>query len=313
MRLSHTVLTVGIVVATTLPLAGTASARETTVTGRITATDYSTASPTLVTLDPASGSVTGTFAQGAEDGVLAPKGAEVAYIHRDDTCLPQPEGCMYARDLVVAEADGTGQRVLVEGVQPETGEAPEVARPDWSPDGKRIVYDSPRGLEWIKADGTGHEVLTSTGLYGTFSPDGKSIAFLRSTRYETGDGWEYGTDVWVMDTATRQVRQLTTGHDVSSTPVDWSPDGQRIVHATDYGLRVLDVTTGTGTDLQSGWPSPLSGVQAPVFSPDGTRIAFSATDEFTYTHGTYVVDAADGGNLQVLTDRPVRLTDWLDR
>ncbi|WP_406724284.1 DPP IV N-terminal domain-containing protein [Streptomyces sp. GD-15H] len=314
MLLRRAVLTVGIVVAAGLPTTGTAAAGQGPAPdGRITATDYSSSSPALVSLDPVSGDIIGTFAQNAEEGVLAPKGSTVAYIQRDDTCIPQTEGCMYARNLVLAQADGSDQHVLVQGVAPETNEAPYVGHPDWSPDGKRIVYHSPRGLEWINSDGTGHEVLTTTGGAGTFSPDGKSIAFIRTTEYETADGWEYGGDVWVMDTTTRQVRQISTVRDALSTPVDWSPDGHRIVYVTENGLNVVDVATGAVTELQSGWTSPLSGIRGPVFSPAGTQIAFSAMDDFDYTLSTYVVDAADGRNRQMLTGPSVIPTDWLRR
>ena len=214
---------------------------------------------------------------------------------------------MYARDLVIAAADGSDRRVLADGVQPEDATAPYVGHPDWSPSGKRIVYDSPRGLEWIATDGTGAEVLTS-GSRGTFSPDGRSVSFLKATSYETPTGWEYGSDVYILDLVTREVRAVSTDHQAWSTPADWSPDGQRVVHSTGHGLRITDVATGVSTEPQ--WPMPLSGIQNPVFSPDGTRIAFTAVDDSTGTGGVYVVDAADGGNLRVLTDRPVTLTDW---
>ncbi|MEV6703038.1 DPP IV N-terminal domain-containing protein, partial [Streptomyces sp. NPDC051453] len=301
MLFKHVVLAVGVVVAAGLPTAGTAGAEQGTAAGRITATGYSSGSPALVSLDPVSGDVIRTFALNAEDGVLSPKGSTVAYIQRDDTCIPQTEGCMYARNLVVADGDGSGQHVLVRGIAPETNEAPYVGHPDWSPDSKRIVYDSPRGMEWIKSDGTGQEVLTTTGGAGTFSPDGQSIAFVRTTTYETADGLENGRDVWVMDIATRQVHQISTTHNARSTPVDWSPDGQRIVYATENGLNAVNVATGAVTELQSSWVTPLSSIQGPVFSPDGTRITFSAMDDGDYSHSTYVVDAADGKNLQVLT------------
>ncbi|MFF1258794.1 MULTISPECIES: DPP IV N-terminal domain-containing protein [unclassified Streptomyces] len=313
MLFKHVVLAVGVVVAAGLPTAGTAAAEQGTAAGRITATGYSSGSPALVSLDPVSGDVIRTFAQNAEDGVLSPKGSTVAYIQRDDTCVPQTEGCMYARNLVVADVDGSDQHVLVRGIAPETNEAPYVGHPDWSPDSKRIVYDSPRGMEWIKSDGTGQEVLTTTGGAGTFSPDGQSIAFVRTTTYETAEGWETGRDVWVMDIATRQVHQISTTHNARSTPVDWSPDGQRIVYATENGLNAVNVATGTVTELQGSWATPLSSIQGPVFSPDGTRITFSAMDDGDYSHSTYVVDAADGKNLQVLTDQAVAPTDWLSR
>lgn len=313
MLLKRAALAVAIVVAAGLPTAGTAAAEQGTPAGRITATGYSSGSPALVSLDPVSGDVIGTFAQNAEDGVLSPKGSTVAYVQRDDTCIPQTEGCVYARNLMVANSDGSDQHVLVRGIAPETNEAPSVERPDWSPDGKRVLYDSPRGLEWVRSDGTGQEVLTTSGGAGTFSPDGRSIAFVKTTAYETADGWENGRDVWVMDIATRQVHQISTVRNALSEPVDWSPDGQRIAYVTENGLSTVHVATGAVTELQSSWTIPLSSVRGPVLSPDGTRVAFSATDDFDHTRRTYVVDAADGRNLQVLTDQAATPTDWLNR
>ncbi|WP_327189886.1 hypothetical protein [Streptomyces xinghaiensis] len=310
MLFRRTVLTAALVVAAGLPMAGTAAAEQKPAAGWITATDYSSGSPALAALDPVSGDIAGPFVQNAEDGVLSPKGSAVAYIQRDDTCIPQDEGCMYARNLVVADTDGSDQRVLVQGIRPETGEAPYVGHPDWSPDGRRIVYHSPRGMEWVNTDGTGQEVLTTAGGAATFSPDGRSIAFVKTTRYETPDGWESARDVWVMDTATRQARQIGTAGNALSGPVDWSPDGQRIVYATEYGLSVVTVATGAVTELQSGWTTPLTGIRGAVFSPDGARIAFSAMDAFTYTRSTYAVDATDGRNSQVLTAQSVIPTDW---
>ncbi|QNS05400.1 TolB family protein [Streptomyces xanthii] len=312
MLLKRVVLTVGIVVAAGLPTAGTAVAGQESAAGRITVTDYSSGSPALVTLDPASGGVIRTLAQNAQEGVLSPKGSTVAFVQRDDTCIPQPEGCAYARNLVLAGSDGSDRRVLVPGIAPEANEAPYVALPDWSPDGKRIVYSSPRGMEWIRTDGTGQEVLTPAGGAGTFSPDGKTIAFVRTSTYETPDGWESGRDVWIMDVATREVRQVSTARDASSGPVDWSPDGQRIAYVTDNGLATVDVATGATTQLQNNWTTYLTGVQGPVFSPDGTRIAFSAVNTVDYTRSTYVAGATDGSDPQVLTSQGSTPTDWLE-
>lgn len=73
------------------------------------------------------------------------------------------------------------------------------------------------------------------------------------------------------------------------------------------------MATGAATELQNSWTTPLSNIQGAVFSPDGTQIAFSAVDDFDHTHSTYAVDAADGKNLQVLTDQAVTPTDWLSR
>ncbi|MFI2206934.1 hypothetical protein ACH47Z_40760 [Streptomyces sp. NPDC020192] len=311
MRFRYGVLTVTLAIATAVPLAGTAMADGSRGPGLLTATDYTTGTADMVALNPVSGSVTAVFAQGATDGVLSPDGSQVAYIHPESTCIPQPEGgCDYAQDLVVAGADGSNPHVLVAGIQPETNNAPYVAHPHWSPDGQRIVFDSPRGLEWVNTDGTGEQTLT-VGMRGTFSPDGRSLAFLKTTEYQAPDGtWQYGTDVYVMDTTSLEVRQITTSHDVWATPADWSPDGTRLAYTTQYGVHSVDVADGAVTDLNSGWTGPLSSLQNPVYSPDGTKIAFEGHDDLTGGNATYVMNAADGSGLRQLTDRPVLLTDW---
>lgn len=313
MHIKRAVLAAAIAGAAALSTAGTATAEPRTAASWIIATGYSSGSPALISLDPVNGDVIRTFAQDAEDGALSPKDSAAAYIQRGSTCIPQTEGCVYPRNLVVADGDGSDPHVLVRGIAPETNEAPYVGHPDWSPDGKRIVYFSPRGLEWIRSDGTGQEVLTAAGGAGTFSPDGQSIAFVKATAYETPDGWQYGRDVWVMDIATRQMHQISTARDAVSTPVDWSPDGTRVVYVTEAGLNTVDVATGAVTELHSSWVTSLSSVQGPVFSPEGTHIAFSATDDLEYTRSTYVADAADGKNLRVLTDQATTPTDWLSR
>ncbi len=88
---------------------------------------------------------------------------------------------------------------------------------------------------------------------------------------------EGGGRGYVLDLATREIRAVTTVHRAGPTPADRSPDGQRVVQSTGHGLRITDVATGAATEAQ--WPTPLSGSQNPVFSPDGSRIAFTAVDD----------------------------------
>lgn len=92
-------------------------------------------------MDPADGAVTHTVADGL-DGVYSPSGSQIAYIRYGDTCVPQAEGCTYRPDLVTATASGANQRVLAPGVESETGEV-YIANPDWAPNGKRVLFDTP--------------------------------------------------------------------------------------------------------------------------------------------------------------------------
>jgi Tol biopolymer transport system component len=83
------------------------------------------------------------------------------------------------RDVYVMNADGSGQRRLVQrGI-----------RPRWAPDGQLISFMSRRDDNWeiyvMNADGSGEKRLTRNPEYDAFpawSPDARKIAFVRNLR-----------------------------------------------------------------------------------------------------------------------------------
>ncbi|AZM46186.1 hypothetical protein DMB38_10465 [Streptomyces sp. WAC 06738] len=182
----------------------------------------------------------------------------------------------------------------------------------WAPDGERILFhtmrsDQTQRLEWIATDGTGREVLNTTGGHdAAFSPDGESLAFLTTTCWDTGEDNNCGRDLHVLHLASGKVSTLTTDHRGGEwTRPDWSADGRHIVYSTGYGLRSVDVSDGTFLDVRIpvyAW--------TPVFSPDGDRIAFTGQDDAS-TRKVYVVDATPGASATVLSDRQLDLRDWL--
>jgi hypothetical protein len=85
-------------------------------------------------------------------------------------------------ELVVLQADGSGERVLIDSSQQPSG--PE----DWSPDGSRILYNSTSSGQndvWVmKSDGSGKTNLTlDEGAHGTarWSPDATQIVLLNTS------------------------------------------------------------------------------------------------------------------------------------
>jgi Tol biopolymer transport system component len=82
----------------------------------------------------------------------------------------------------------------------------------------------------------------------------------------------------------------------------WSPDGARIVFATEHGTRPADIAVmeADGSARVTLVASPANDT-SPAFSPDGRRIAFSSDRDGSSE--IYVMDA-DGTNVQRLTQDP---------
>lgn len=121
--------------------------------------------------------------------------------------------------IVVANAEGKHARTITDvgGVAPQ-----------WSPDGRRIVYtsfaDGPGKIFVINADGTGNrqvegDVPKKAG-FGTWSLDGSRIAF-SSTRDMSCVGAEHvdcPRRVYTINADGTGVRQLQTGSDLDQYP-----------------------------------------------------------------------------------------------
>lgn len=167
--------------------------------------------------------------------------------------------------------------------------------PDFSPDGRRILYTSYRqgGPHlFVRELSSGSETRLTKGgtnIGGSWSPDGKEIIFSAS-----GEG---DTDIFRIDPTGEGKKNLTraTGIDVSPS---FSPDGSRIVFVSDrLGKPQLFVMNRDGSDqrrLTSGNTYSVS----PRWSPKGDRIVFSRQTESGFQIFTI---SPDGSNEVQLT------------
>lgn len=257
-------------------------------------------------LDPVTGQVGPQIANGA-DGVFAPNRTRVAYTRDTNPCAILVFGfCWETRDLLIADSTGAGERALIET------DSSNYFSPNWSPDGSRILYSfanppgDGQGLAWVRPDGSGSETLRFDGWFGRFSPDGNRIAYMDLI----------SSEIYVMNVTTRASTALTTGGtaNVNSAP-DWSSDGKRIAYTNSQGVYVVDARTGASVSLTQGSTAALSDFRNPVFSPDGSQIAFAASDNSALPEGEAVpriyVVSASGGQPRSIADQSGHLTDWV--
>jgi Tol biopolymer transport system component len=171
----------------------------------------------------------------------------------------------------------------------------------------------------IRPDGKGQTQLTNgPGFHfcPSYSPDGRSIAYCANV----SGSWE----IWTMRADGSKQRQLTHLGGFATFP-DFSPDGKTIAFGGTEGadehneIYAVDAKTGGGLHALTSCAGLEDGCfnDLPVWSPDGTRIAFM--------HGVYdpdldaVVDEqvwvmdADGGNPHPITTGSApkdQVPDW---
>jgi Tol biopolymer transport system component len=200
-----------------------------------------------------------------------------------------------------------------------TADSPHDQGPAWSPDGKQLAFESTRDGDWEIyvidiCDGcpTNPRRLThSPGLDASpsWSPDGTQLAFL-STR--TGE-----SEIYVMDVNGTVARRLTRHSRTDLQPPRWSPDGTQLafvsMRAGNWDVYVMDSVCG---NLPEGCEGHLLNLslhpaqdQYPVWSPDGTHIAFTSRRDGDFE--IYVVPSV-GGDARNLTNDPAEdtLPSW---
>jgi Tol biopolymer transport system component len=249
-------------------------------------------------------------------------------------------------DVFTMNPDGTDQTRL------NTDETHDT-RPDWSPDGHRIVVSSrlaaipptearPRRIFVMHGDGTCRTQLTD-GLYDTrpiWSPDARKIAFLRPT------GTFRASDIFVMNADGSGETQVTD-HKSRMASAAWSPDGGRFAFTAttqsgqipfDWRIFVVNADGTNATEIAPGgdpnWSPDAryiastgvfvmntdgthmtlikAGGSGPVWSPDGSKIAFTSSRD---GDAEIFVMNADGSDETQLTHNAVDdfVTSWQAR
>jgi dipeptidyl aminopeptidase/acylaminoacyl peptidase len=197
--------------------------------------------------------------------------------------------------LLIAHPDG-GETTFLAALSGTNSPLPGTGKDTaWSPDGKQIAFVSSTPGE-NAAEASGDPMVITRYLYKPDAGEG-------STRFNDNQRLH----IFVVDVASKQVRQLTQGN-YDEHSIDWSPDGKQLVFASNrepnqdeffnYDLFTLQLADNSIHRLTA----TESCEYEPLWSPDGKFILYRGTrrgltDRETTMEDTHVwIMNADGSN-----------------
>src|SRR5881628_158085 len=208
-------------------------------------------------------------------------------------------------EIYAMRPDGTERRRLTQNPVFDVA-------PDWSPDGRHIVFirvqidgtsggtPTHRSEIWVmNADGSGGRQLLATTAspeHPRWSPDGRRIAF---DDYDPSVGT---FRPYVMNADGSNVHALSSLAGNASS-VEWSPDGTQLLFLSNrappfsLAMYVMQVD-GSGERQLAGDAACNSNVDDPRWSPDGARIAYTC---YAQSGGAIYSIRADGTDPVLLT------------
>ena len=201
-------------------------------------------------------------------------------------------------DIWIAKTDGTHWQQLTFDGSGNEG-------PQWSPDGRLIVYSSTRGSSrshvWVMdMDGSNNRQLTFDPFGGArpaFHPDGNTIVFT-SNPPGAAIHWRTEANLWKTDLGGKTPERVTK-HDGLDFKANFSPDGQYLAYHTDqtetgkHNLAVIEWSGGAN----SRQPVSISGdewLHGPFWSFDNTHILVHGYLRDMTVARLYLVNAFSG-------------------
>lgn len=198
--------------------------------------------------------------------------------------------------------NGSGSSLVVVARSKARDLAPD-ARFDfsWSPDGRRIVFNTDAGLEIVNVISGRRSTVTAppagySDMSPKWSPAGGWIAFVRA--HSSVDAALY-----VVRPDGSGVRSLAGGTEASAVLyTDWSPDGRRLVFSTREGIFVTTASGGSRNRIAS------ASYQKPSWSPRGNEIAL--IEPVPNAYNVFLVHPDGRNRRRVFSSKRFLLLSW---
>jgi hypothetical protein len=224
------------------------------------------------------------------DPVWSPDGKQIAFVSN------RPTDTGGGQFVYVMNVDGSDVRQLTSDSSSQY--------PDWSDDGKVIVYSANADIYLIKADGSAPSVnLTNSPEEDTqpvISGDGRQIAWLSGTL----DHW----NLFVMNTDGNNIQQLTDNGKV--TDVAWAVDGRLFTHYEEpTGLCFNCVMNADGSNVIDAGGKGSIQEYLPYWTLAGDRVELVAADVLTSDSEILLVSEIYPDIFKNISNNPAHDTD----
>jgi len=205
--------------------------------------------------------------------------------------------------LAIMDYDGEGHQFLTSG-------STYVMTPAISPDGKKIAYTDwgMNGKDhsvyvFDLATGKNHKLFSKHGTRSglRFSPDGQHLLIAIS---ENG-----ATTINKFHLHTKKLTKLTSSSGSIDTTPDFSPDGSKIIYASDRSSRRAKIyIKGLGEGEGERITFDDASYQTPVWSPRGDMVAFTKLKGGKFYIGVMRTDGS--GERMIATNYLVEGVTW---
>ncbi len=206
-------------------------------------------------------------------------GQAIAEIGQAQQQLPWPTLSPDSRRVAVSAIEGDNQDIWIHDVERGTKtrltfSPEEEGLPAWSPEGDRIAYykgvPPDAAIEIKRADGTGEPEPLTEGVFPSFSPDGRYVAYAN---------WSDDTnlDIWYRPLIGEGEPTLLVQTSVNDISPQISPDGRYVAYmSNESGRSEIYIKRFPGGEGK--WQVSVNGGHWPRWDGRGGRLFFAEGD-----------------------------------